>query len=445
MPSKKFDLSKLKEISSMDIKDIGKIFKKEKSENLNSSYEGNKTEKKSKSKERSKAVLSIDLGTNSIKLVEGKFQKNRLSLNKVIQIPTPEGCIADGKVMNLQGVIVDLGTNSIKLVEGKFQKNRLSLNKVIQIPTPEGCIADGKVMNLQGVIDVLDFIINENGIKAKDVIFTTNSSSIINRDILIPLVQEEEMETVIRYEIQQYLPINLDDYIIQFIVLDEIVDDVGAKLKINVTSFPERMAFAYYSVVNSLELNPYALDVTYNSVNKIANYAEYASNNGQVMGGTVAFVDMGATSINVAIFKNGKLDFTRMIKSGGDNIDYALSQSLNMSIKSTESIKINEGNLLNDDDKDISNVTIKKAVDEILEDLERILQFYSNKSNTSIDKIYIYGGLSNLNNINLYMKNKLAIEVVKVDKIGNIDITSKDLINENFGQYLNAIGAIIRF
>ena len=397
MPSKKFDLSKLKEISSMDIKDIGKIFKKEKSENLNSSYEGNKTEKKSKSKERSKAVLSIDLGTNSI-----------------------------------------------KLVEGKFQKNRLSLNKVIQIPTPEGCIADGKVMNLQGVIDVLDFIINENGIKAKDVIFTTNSSSIINRDILIPLVQEEEMETVIRYEIQQYLPINLDDYIIQFIVLDEIVDDVGAKLKINVTSFPERMAFAYYSVVNSLELNPYALDVTYNSVNKIANYAEYASNNGQVMGGTVAFVDMGATSINVAIF-NGKLDFTRMIKSGGDNIDYALSQSLNMSIKSTESIKINEGNLLNDDDKDISNVTIKKAVDEILEDLERILQFYSNKSNTSIDKIYIYGGLSNLNNINLYMKNKLAIEVVKVDKIGNIDITSKDLINENFGQYLNAIGAIIRF
>lgn len=396
MPSKKFNLSKLKEITSMDVKDIGKLFKKEKSEDLNSSYEGNKTEKKSKSRERSKAVLSIDLGTNSI-----------------------------------------------KLVEGKFQKKRLILNKLIQIPTPEGCIADGKVMNLQEVVDVLDFLIKENSIKAKDVIFTTNSSSIINRDILIPLVKEEEMETVIRYEIQQYLPINLDDYIIQFIVLDEIVDDVGAKLKINVTSFPERMAFAYYSVVNSLELNPYALDVTYNSVNKIANYAEYTAKNGQVVGGTVAFVDMGATSINVAIFKNGKLDFTRMIKSGGDNIDYALSQSLNMSIKSTESIKIKESNLLIDDDKDISNITIKKAVDEILEELERILQFYSNKSNTTIDKIYIYGGLSNLRNINLYMKNKLSINTLRIDEIKNVDIASKDLINENLGQYLNAIGAII--
>ncbi|WP_322382234.1 cell division FtsA domain-containing protein, partial [Clostridium perfringens] len=155
------------------------------------------------------------------------------------------------------------------------------------------------------------------------------------------------METVIRYEIQQYLPINLDDYIIQFIVLDKIVEDSGAKLKVNVTSFPERMALAYYNIINSLDLNPYALDVTYNSINKLANYSEYTSNDGQVIGGTVAFIDKGATSISVAIFKNGKLDFTRMIKSGGDNIDYALSQSLNMSIKSTESIKIRDGNLLN--------------------------------------------------------------------------------------------------
>jgi len=397
MPGKKFNLSKIKEISSMDVKDIGKLFKKDKSEDINSSYEVNKVEKKGRLKEKSRPVLSIDLGTNFI-----------------------------------------------KVAEGKYQKDKLSLNKVVQIPTPEGCIADGKIINAQAIIDVLSFLIKENSIRAKDVIFTTNSSSIINRDILIPVVQEEEMETVIRYEIQQYLPINLDDYIIQFIVLDEIVDDTGAKLKINVTSFPERMANTYYNVVNALELNPYALDVTYNSINKLANYSKYTSNNGQIIGGTVAFVDMGATSINVAIFKNGKLDFTRMIKSGGDNIDYALSQSLNMSIKSTESLKIKDGDLLRNSEEDILNLTIRKSVDDILEELERILQFYSNKSNTTIDKIYIYGGTSNLKNIELYIKNKRNISVDNIEDIPNIDFTSKDLINENLGQYLNAISAIIR-
>lgn len=381
----------------MDVKDIGKLFKKDKSEDINSSYEVNKVEKKGRLKEKSRSVISIDLGTSFI-----------------------------------------------KVAEGKYQKDKLSLNKVVQIPTPEGCITDGKIINAQAIIDVLSFLIKENSIRAKDVIFTTNSSSIINRDILIPVVQEEEMETVIRYEIQQYLPINLDDYIIQFIVLDEIVDDTGAKLKINVTSFPERMANTYYNVINALELNPYALDVTYNSINKLANYSQYTSNNGQIIGGTVAFVDMGATSINVAIFKNGKLDFTRMIKSGGDNIDYALSQSLNMSIKSTESLKIKDGDLLKNSEEDILNLTIRKSVDDILEELERILQFYSNKSNTTIDKIYIYGGTSNLKNIELYIKNKLNISVENIEDIPNIDFTSKDVINENLGQYLNAISAIIR-
>ncbi|WP_411169683.1 type IV pilus assembly protein PilM [Clostridium sp. MB05] len=394
----KFNLSKLKDIGSMDVKDIGKLFKKEKSNDVNSSYEVvNKVEKRIRLKEKAKLVLSIDLGTNYI-----------------------------------------------KLVEGKYQRNKLSLNKAIEIPTPEGCIADGKIINSQGVIDVLDFLIKENNIKAKDVIFTTNSSSVINRDVLIPLVQEEEMETVIRYEIQQYLPINLDDYIIQFIVLDKIVEDSGAKLKVNVTSFPERMALAYYNIINSLDLNPYALDVTYNSINKLANYSEYTSNDGQVIGGTVAFIDMGATSISVAIFKNGKLDFTRMIKSGGDNIDYALSQSLNMSIKSTESIKIRDGNLLNIKEDDISNLTIKKAVDDILEELERILQFYSNKSGNGINKIYLYGGTSNLTNISTYIQNRLNTNVHKIEEIRNIEFTSKELTNENLGEYLNAIGAIIR-
>ena len=67
-----------------------------------------------------------------------------------------------------------------------------------------------------------------------------------------------------------------------------------------------------------------------------------------------------------------------------------------MSIKSTESLKIKDGDLLSDKEEDALNATIRNSVDEILEELERILQFYGNKSNSTIEKIYIYGGLSNL-------------------------------------------------
>lgn len=394
--SKENFLSKLKDISSMDVKDIGKIFKKNNNESNNITYKDINT-KKVNSREKSKLVLSIDLGSHSIKAVEGKIQKNIINVNKLIEVETPEGTVIDGR-------IIDEDT----------------------------------------IIKTLAKLIRENNIRARDVIFTTNSSSIINRDILVPSVAVEEMDTVVRYEIQQYLPINLYDYVIQFVFLDEIVDDTGMKLKVNVTAFPERMALSYYNIINSLGLNPYVLDVTYNSINKIANYGDYTLNNGQVIGGTVAFIDMGATSIDVSILKNGKLDFTRMLKIGGDNIDYALSEKMNISIKSIELIKMKEIDLLETYKGDVQTLTVQGVVDEVLDELERVIQFYKNKSNSSIDILYIFGGMSNIKNLESYLNKRLNIRVSKIKEINNVNLGNDALFTKDLSLYLNALGSIIR-
>ena len=392
--TKKTDSSKLKDLASLDVKDIGKIFKKDKSNDL----KGNRFEKKSKPNKKSRAVISIDLGSNSIKVAEGKLQKNILNINKLMEVKTPENTVDDGKILDQNYIVA-----------------------------------------------ILDKLIKENNIKAKDVIFTTNSSSVINRDILIPSVADEELDTVVKYEIQQYLPINLNDYVIQYVFLEEVLsENKETKLKINVTAFPERMALSYYNVINSLSLNPYILDVNYNSINKLANFGEFTLNNKNTIEGTVAFVDMGATSINVSIFKDGKIDFTRMIKIGGDNIDFALSESMNMSIKSTEFIKMKEVDLLDNDEGNIKTKTIQKVVDEVLEELERIIQFYRNKSNSSIDKLYVFGGLSRFKNMDIYLGEKLNIKSSKINEIKNVNLGNDALFTKDLSLYLNAIGAIIR-
>ena len=390
MSKEKFDFSKLKDLGSMDIKDIVKLFKKDK---LSLSYE--KVGKK-KVKEKAKLVLSIEFGNNSI-----------------------------------------------KFVEGKFQKGKLYINKTFQAPTPEGTVSDGKITNKQLVVETLKFLIQQNNIKAKDVIFTTNSSSIINREIVIPKVKLDEMETVIRYEIQQYLPINLDEYIIQFIVLDEVNDGKDEKLKVSVTSFPQKIAAEYYNIINDLDLNPYVLDVEYNSINKLVDYCGFLEEQ-EDRQGSIAFIDMGAAYISVTIFKNKKLDFTRMIKVGGDDIDYALSQRLNVSIKSAETIKIRDVELLDSENVNENAPIIKDIINQILDELDRILRFYNNKSDIKVSNIFIYGGIAKIKGINKYMEERFNIPVEKIEYFKNIEYTSQENIDDNISQYLNAIGAIIR-
>ena len=339
-------------------------------------------------------------------------------------------------------VAFEIGSKHIKIVEGKYSKDKLSIYKMGQVETPMASIEDGAIIDERALVNTLQVAINQLGIKSKDAVVTSNSSSIIDREIIIPAVDESEMESVIKCEIQQYLPINLDEYIVEYVVIDKLVDSEGPKLKVNVISYPKDIVNGYYKLIKSLGLNPYVLDVTYNSLKKIVNHTGMIKNGGQT--GTVAFVDMGATSINVTIFKRGQLDFTRIIKSGGETIDQALSSRLDMSIKSTESMKMDKGNLLDIQDDDEVNVIIKETVDEMIGELEQILQFASNKNGENVDEVVIYGGASKLRGLDVYMQRKLLKSIKRVFTLERIDISTSAMPKEPIGEYLNAIGAVIR-
>ncbi len=350
-----------------------------------------------------------------------------------------------GKVKNEKPrnvVTFEIGSKYIKIVEGKYSRDKLSIYKMGQVETPMAAIEDGAIIDERALVNVLQVAINQLGIKSKDAVITSNSSSIIDREIMIPAVDESEMESVIKYEIQQYLPINLDEYIVEYVVIDKLVDSEGPKLKVNVISYPKDIVNGYYKLIKSLGLNPYVLDVTYNSLKKIVNHTGMIKNGGQT--GTVAFVDMGATSINVTIFKRGQLDFTRIIKSGGETIDQALSSRLDMSIKSTESMKMDKGNLLDIQEDDEINVIIKETVDEMIGELEQILQFASNKNGENVDEVVIYGGASKLRGLDVYMQRKLLKSIKRVFTLERIDISTSAMPKEPIGEYLNAIGAVIR-
>ena len=339
-------------------------------------------------------------------------------------------------------VAFEIGSKHIKIVEGKYSKDKLSIYKMGQVETPMASIEDGAIIDERALVNTLQVAINQLGIKSKDAVVTSNSTSIIDREIIIPAVDESEMESVIKYEIQQYLPINLDEYIVEYVVIDKLVDSEGPKLKVNVISYPKDIVNGYYKLIKSLGLNPYVLDVTYNSLKKIVNHTGMIKNGGQT--GTVAFVDMGATSINVTIFKRGQLDFTRIIKSGGETIDQALSSRLDMSIKSTESMKMDKGNLLDIQDDDEVNVIIKETVDEMIGELEQILQFASNKNGENVDEVVIYGGASKLRGLDVYMQRKLLKSIKRVFTLERIDMSTSAMPKEPIGEYLNAIGAVIR-
>ena len=249
------------------------------------------------------------------------------------------------------------------------------------------------------------------------------------------------MDTVVRYEIQQYLPINLEDYILQVTILGEEEVNETKKLNVRVIAYPEKIARGYYNLLLKLDLKPYALDVNYNAVNKFINFTGINSEFEYKSKDSVAFIDMGASFIDVNIYKDGQLDFTRIIKDCGNDIDEMLIQRSGIKASEVEKFKIKNINLK--EELDPLNIQVREVVDEWIEKIEKIIQFYKNRNiGNEVNKIIIFGGSSKINGMEEYMTEKLGIKT-KIKGISKIAFKSKD-DGKPIDDFINVIGSVIR-
>lgn len=348
-------------------------------------------------------------------------------------------------------ISLDIGIKNTKVALGKHEKNKIQIDRAIVVDTPIHVIEDGNIVDKQRLGSELQSTLGINSIKTKEVICTTNSTSIINREITIPKADDSELKTMVEFEIQQYLPITMEDYIIQHKVLevvkDESSDRTVEKLRVLVVVYPKHIAEGYFEVLKEADLKPKVLDINFNSINKLLVDGVEINGEKYNIKDTIAVVDMGAENLAVNIFSNGQLDFSRMTTSGGSVIDKNIAMRYDITLQEAEKMKKQHCNLFDENNpqklEELNNI-IKEDVNSWMEEINRIIQFYRNKKlGNKVDKIFIYGGSSRLKGIEEYMSKILNIPVNKIKSMSNI-ILGKDVDKEQLDIYLNAIGAIIR-
>lgn len=347
---------------------------------------------------------------------------------------------------------IDIGSQNIKIAIGKYNKNKVYIDKLIMTETPSHCIEDGNIIDINRLADGIKDVLDMNAIRAKDIIFTTNSTDIINREIIVPEAEGEELDTMVQFEIHQYLPIIMEDYIVQFNVLEHIKEELSSegianKLKMLVVTYPKRMAERYLKLAEDLKLKPEALDVNFNAVSKL--FKNNFDINGRIFTKekTVAVIDMGSEKISVNILCDGKMVFSRIISSGGISIDRKIGRKFDIDLDEAEKRKKEFCDLLEEEATEKMeelNVVIKETIDSWMDEIGKILQFYRNKNiGNKIDRVFIHGGTSRLKGLAGYMEKQLNIRVLNINSMSNIEL-SKDVIKEEMNYFINGIGALIR-
>lgn len=349
------------------------------------------------------------------------------------------------KPASIKLVGIDIGTRYIKIVEGKVKGGKIYISKIGKIPSPKDILSDGVIEQVDATTLAIKSHLKSHGIKTKELAFVSSSSTIISRELVVPYVdKDEELKSLVEYEIQQFLCINLNNYEVQFMKTANVVVDGVEKQKILAIIYPKNIIDSYKDLTTRMLLNPHALDLTNNAVKKVANLAKFFNVDLLDKEKTNMFIDLGAKTINISIVNKGKLDFIRTLTVGGEIIDMFISNNKEISLEAAEKLKMDQVDVGRKRELNEINDGVASIVDDWASDINRIVQFYANKSSDKqIDHVYLYGGASKLRGIDDCIENRLRIPTANIVTVDNLEF-DKDLKITTVEEYINAIGALIR-
>ena len=355
-------------------------------------------------------------------------------------------------MLNLNNKIlsIDIGSKSIKMVNGVQKGKKVVVDKAVTVDTPAGAFSDGYITNIIGIKEAMIRGLKDMDHKAKHVVFTSKSTSVITRIIEVPVAKDKEMNSLIEFEIKQYLPINFEDYIVRFKKLNEFDDGKLKKCRVSVGVYPKDMAKGYWELAKELKLIPIALDLSSNCVNKLFNMDNVKINfENYSIYDTVAVIDLGYDQLELNIISNGVLEFTRIIQGGGSFIDGNIASHLGIDTHTAEGKKfklcnLRQGKVLADEEKQTINDAVKLVLNRWQNDFNRMFDYFKSKNReVQISKIYTYGGTSDIKGLDEYMRTLFDVPIEKLETMSNI-ITIDLAYDIGIERYLNAIGAIIR-
>ena len=352
-------------------------------------------------------------------------------------------------MFNKNIISIDIGSKNIKIIVGNYKSNNVYVENALTLNTPNDAYKNGYIIDGEILREVIkDALVKEN-IKVKKVICTVKSTAIITREIIIPFVEDEDIAPMARIEIEQFLPIMLDDFVIEYRVLQEFEEDNKKKLRVIVAALPKEIANDYLKLLHNLDLIPIALDMNANAILKLFSNPCKINNENYSLEKTVSIIDLGHNYIDVNIISKGIMEFSRIIPMGSGDIDMSIASLLNLTINEAEMKKINKIDLLveNEDDSfeiNIINDNVKMNIEYWIQEIRRVYQYYINRDRENkVEEIYIYGGASKLTGLEGYLNSVLDTLCIKIDKMNNVQI-SKKIEDLNITSYLNCIGALMR-
>lgn len=333
-----------------------------------------------------------------------------------------------------KGKLVSIVINNeyIKICEITKSGKNSTVHKTVTIPAPEGCYEDGILIDIDTLSKAIKGVLVEHRFNSNSVAFSISSPRLATKEVLIPNVKANKIEKIVQANATEYFPVNMDEYIIQHTVLQEIEDQGQKKLKIMVAAVPSEVVESYYDLAKALGLKVAFVDYAGNSTYQIMK---------QQIGEEVSLViqvENDCTVIN--IFKENVLQLQRMVPYGKSMLVNAVMDKYGLKYDTATTKLQNETLLHSRFDGD----EVTESLRYMASNINRVIDYYVSRNRVSIQKAYLIGHSTTIKGFATLLSNELNMPITKVEALKGIVLDKKAYVEEaTLTSYVTNLGAVV--
>ncbi len=323
---------------------------------------------------------------------------------------------------NTSLVGLDISSTSVKLLELSRQGDRYRVESYGVEPLPQNAVVEKNIADVEGVGEAVTRLVAKSKPQSKNAAVAVAGSAVITKIIEMDAdLSEDERESQIRLEADQYIPYPLDEINLDF----EVIGPSAVN--------PERVSVLLAaSRTENVELRVDALIIA-GLVAKVVDVEAYAMERafGLLVDslpcgreGTVAIVDIGATMTTLNVVNDGKIIYTREQLFGGRQLTEEIQRRYGLSFEEAGRLK-KEGGLPDDYEVEV----LRPFKEAVVQQVTRSLQFFFSSSQyNDVDHILLAGGTSSIPGL---------AQVVQ-EKIGTAVSVANPFVNMSFAPQISA-------
>ena len=341
-------------------------------------------------------------------------------------------------------VALDIGSSHVKMVELETDRSgRRRLKHFGVAPVPPEAIVDGAFMNTSAVVATVRDLLARNRVRTRDAAVAVSGNSVIIKRISLPLMTQEELDESITWEAEQYIPFDVNDVNIDAHILKGHGDEAGQMDVLLVAARKETVA-EYQSLMLEAGLRPAIIDVA-------AFALENAfSHNYDRVDGSVALVNVGASSVNVNVLRDGASAFTRDLALGGRAYTEEIQRAMGVSYEEAETFKVGGGEA---DRASVVPEEVERVLasvsDTLANEVHRTLDFYlGSAGGGGLTQIWLSGGAAPTPGLVSSLGRMTGALVQVVDPFKRVQVDERAFnprfLKDNAGQAAIAVGLALR-